>query len=102
MYTRFKLALTEENPLVVVYNETLWSELYDAKTAPVEDSLILLDGLHRRWVRLLRSMSDEDYKKSFVHPNAGAMPLDRGVGAYSWHTRHHTAQIIELRKRRDW
>jgi len=54
-YTRFRLALTEQNPLIKPYAEAAWAELPDAKAAPIEPSLSLLDGLHRRWVILLRA-----------------------------------------------
>lgn len=41
-YLRTKLALTEDGPVVKPYDEARWAELYDARTAPVEPSLILL------------------------------------------------------------
>ncbi len=102
MYIRYKLALTEDMPVIKPYNETLWSKLHDAKNASVEDSLVLLDGLHSRWVCLLRNMSMNAFKRVFVHPDSGSIQLDRGIGIYSWHTKHHTAQITEMRKRNNW
>src|SRR5439155_26773142 len=54
-YGRFRLALTEETPAVKPFPEERWAELPDARTAPVEVSLRLLDALHERWVMLLRS-----------------------------------------------
>ena len=53
-YTRFRLALTEPTPTIRPYFEHLWAELPDARTAPIELSLTLLEALHRRWVLLLR------------------------------------------------
>jgi uncharacterized damage-inducible protein DinB len=47
-YIRFKLALTENEPTVKTYMENLWAELPEAKHAPVEVSLALLDALHQR------------------------------------------------------
>jgi len=101
-YIRFKLAVTEDKPTVKPYDQTKWSELADTKKAPVEDSLILLEALHRRWVLFLRTLSKADLKRVFVHPDAGEVPLDYNVGIYAWHTRHHTAQITEMRKRNHW
>src|SRR5713226_5186873 len=53
-YVRFKLALTEEEPVIKPFHEDRWAELADSRAVPVEVSLALLDSLHRRWVALLR------------------------------------------------
>src|SRR5439155_876446 len=52
-YVRMKLAATEESPTVKTYDEAKWAELPEARTAPVEVSLALVDALHRRWVGIL-------------------------------------------------
>ena len=56
-YVRFKLALTEEEPTIKPYAEDRWAQLADTQATPVEVSLAMLDSLHDRWVRLLRSLS---------------------------------------------
>jgi hypothetical protein len=101
-YVRFKLALTEEEPTIKPYAEDRWAELADTKATPVEVSLTLLDSLHDRWMRLLRSLSPEDWKKTFRHPVLGAMTLEKALAIYAWHGRHHVAHITELRKRKSW
>jgi uncharacterized damage-inducible protein DinB len=101
-YVRFKLALTEDTPVIKPYDEARWAELPDASTTPVEASLALLDSLHQRWVRLLESMTDSDFQRSFRHPELGLVRLDRNVALYAWHGRHHVAHILGLRERRGW
>jgi hypothetical protein len=101
-YVRFKLALTEQEPTIKPYAEDRWAELADSKATPIEVSLTLLDSLHDRWMRLLRSLSAEDWKKTFRHPDMGLMPLERNLGLYSWHGRHHVAHITGLRQREGW
>lgn len=99
-YTRFRLALTEDTPTFKPFEETLWAELVDAKTGPVEPSLILVDGLHQRWVMLLRSMSDADVKRRYRHPDRGELiPLEETLSYFAWHSRHHVAQILSVKKR---
>ena len=98
-YTRFRLALTENVPVIKPYDEAAWANLSDAHTAPVEPSLALLDGLHTRFVLLLRSLSDADYARTFRHPELGEKRLDWTLGLYAWHCRHHVAQITSLRAR---
>jgi uncharacterized damage-inducible protein DinB len=101
-YIRFKLALTEEEPTIKPYAEDLWARLPDTQSTPLEVSLVLLDSLHDRWVRLLRSLTTEQWKRSFRHPEMGVVPLEKSVAIYSWHGRHHVAHITELRKRMGW
>ena len=101
-YVRFRLALTEQEPLIKPYQEGLWAALPDACSAPVESSLALLEGLHDRWVRLLRSMSAADFARTFRHPERGVMTLDATLRIYEWHGRHHTAHITALRQRMGW
>lgn len=101
-YIRFKLALTEEEPAIKVYAEDRWAKLADTQTTPIEISLTLLDSLHDRWVRLLRSLQPEDWKRSFRHPELGLVSLEKSLALYAWHGRHHVAHITSLRERNGW
>lgn len=101
-YVRFKLTLTEDNPSVKTYEEHLWAELKDTYETPIEVSLNLLDSLHQRWVILLKSLSDEQFKRTFKHPEWNNMPLDKTLALYAWHCNHHLAHITELKKRMKW
>ena len=101
-YVRFKLALTEDEPTIKPYAEDRWAELADTRTTPVEVSLTLLESLHDRWVRLLRSLISEDWKRTYRHPELGAMTLEKTLALYAWHGRHHVAHITALREQNGW
>jgi DinB superfamily len=101
-YMRFKLALTEDEPTIKPYAEDRWAELADTKATPIEVSLTLLDSLHDRWVRLLRSLEPEDWKRTFRHPELGLVSLEKNLAIYAWHGKHHVAHITELRKQMGW
>lgn len=101
-YVRYRLALTEDSPVIKTYREAAWAELWDAKSLPVEVSLDLLRALHQRWVVLLRSMTPDQFARTFTHPENGTMRLDVNTGLYAWHGRHHTAHITRLRDRNGW
>ena len=101
-YQRFRLALTEDSPTIKPYTESRWAELPDARTAPIEVSLSLLDALHRRWVMLLRSLDDAAFARTFHHPESGEKRLDWVLGSYAWHGRHHLSQITGLLERMGW
>jgi uncharacterized damage-inducible protein DinB len=101
-YIRFKLALTEDEPLVKPYNEAAWANLPDNFTVAPAVSLQLLEALHARWVATLRAMKPEEFKRTFRHPELGTVPLERIQGLYAWHGRHHVAHITALRERMGW
>ena len=101
-YTRFKLGITEDNPTIKPYDEQLWSETVDAKTAPVDVSLPIIDGVHRRWVQFLRSLDGKALARTIQHPVNGPMTLTDLLQLYSWHGKHHTAHITGLRQRNGW
>jgi hypothetical protein len=100
-YVRFKLALTEDWPVIKPYDEAAWANLADSRL-PVEVSITWIEALHERWVVLLESMSETDYQKGFVHPERGRQTLETALALYDWHSRHHTAHITGLRGRSGW
>lgn len=102
-YTRFKWALTENRPLVKVYEEKLWSELIDAKTAPISLSLSYLTALHAKLVYMCKRLTPEDLKKSYIHPEGNVnVSVAENIGKYAWHSNHHFAHIETLAQRKAW
>jgi len=102
-YVRFKLALTEENPTIKPYEEARWAELPDTAGTQIGVSLVLLEALHRRWVVLLKSMTDDQWGRTYIHPDyQRSFRLDAILAMYAWHGKHHTAHITRLRERMGW
>jgi uncharacterized damage-inducible protein DinB len=101
-YVRCRLALTETEPTIKPYEESAWAKLDDAAHAPVEVSLKLLEPLHERWVRLLQSVKDHEFARTFRHPEHGVRTLEWMLFLYAWHGKHHTAHVAELRKQKGW
>ena len=102
-YIRFKLALTEELPLIKPYNEAKFAELGDVRTAPIEPSLALLENLHKRWVLLLRTLGPAEWARQFRHPEWDKpISLDDTLALYAWHGKHHVAHITGLKQRMGW
>ena len=102
-FTRFKLALTEDTPTIKPYFEDRWAELADSKSMPIEPSLKILEGLHERWAVMLKSMTNEDLERRFVHPERGKeLRLDATLGLYAWHCHHHLAHITNIKKMKQW
>ena len=100
-YVRMKLGLTEDSPTIKTYEEAEWASLADARM-PIDVSLTLLEALHERWVTILRSLDETQWKRTFRHPDWGEMTLEDALGMYAWHSRHHVAHITGLRERQGW
>lgn len=102
-YIRFKWALTEADPIIKAYNEKDWALMDDAMKAPVQVSLNMVRGLHQRWVCLLKAMSDQDWSRTFVHPETNKkIPLYFNLALYAWHGNHHLAHITTTKARYGW
>ena len=100
-YIRCKLALTEDWPTIKPYDQEAWAHLADSQL-PIDGSLAMIGALHERWVKLLETMSDSDFQRGYFHPENGRQTLDTVLAVYAWHSRHHTAHITNLRKRKVW
>lgn len=102
-YTRCRLAMTEDNPVIKPYEEQLWAELPDAKTAQVELSLQLMRYVHLRWVLLLNSLDESDLARTYFHPGSQkSFRLDEVIANYAWHSEHHYQHAFRLAQRNNW
>ena len=101
--TKFKLALTEDNPVIRPYFEDRWAVLADSKNIPLEPAFKMLKGIHERWVVLLNSLTDEQLDRAFIHPESEkTIRLDENIGMYAWHCNHHLKHITALKERNGW
>jgi uncharacterized damage-inducible protein DinB len=99
VYLRFKLALTEEQPTIKPFDESLWSLLADARQLDIAPSLQIFSGVHARWTYLLQSLEPSAFERSYYHPaNKEIVPLWRALAYYVWHANHHMTQIEWVKK----
>ena len=94
-FLRFKKALTEENYEATVIQMDAWANTPDANKAPVEDSLVMLDGITRRFVHLLKALDENSFSKSFYHPlRKFHLNLKQALHMSVWHLEHHHGHIL--------
>jgi uncharacterized damage-inducible protein DinB len=93
-FARFRLGLTEDVPTIKAYAEKDWANLADMQ-APPEISISLLRALHARWVLMLRSITGQQWQRTYIHPQNGETSLDQTLAMYAWHSRHHLAHITQ-------
>jgi len=100
---RFKLGLTEENPVIKPYDEAAWAELNDIDTVPINISLTILHGVHLRIFKTIELLTDAQWQRTIFHPqHQQQMTLWYLLGNYAWHGKHHVAHITSLRERNNW
>jgi len=101
--TRFRLALTEDEPTIKPYDENRWALLPDAKSGPLAPSLQIFEGTTARLVGLLGALTSKDWARRFYHPEAKRhWRVDAALALYAWHHEHHVAHVGTLRQRAGW
>lgn len=98
-FVHFRIGITEDQPAIKSFDWQRWAELADAKSSPVEPSLMQIESMHKRFTLLLRSMSPTNFARTIIHPEQGVVTLDHYLALYAWHGRHHIAHITSLRER---
>lgn len=92
-FIRTKLLLTEDNPTIRAYDQDKFAERIDSFDVPVQYSILLLRGLHHRWVALFESLSEAEWARPGVHPESGAISVESLLITYSDHGIGHLDQI---------
>ncbi|WP_128544109.1 YfiT family bacillithiol transferase [Larkinella soli] len=101
-YVRFRLALTQDNPAIVPYEEGEWAKLPDYKLS-ISPSLVILSNLHQRWVTALDPLTDALRQRTYFHPQHNRnISLSEALANYAWHGEHHYQHIHRLAQRNNW
>ena len=96
---RLKLALTEDKPTIKPYPEQLFAELADSINEPIESSLLIIKGVHTRLTSVLNSMNQNDFNRSYLHPQyQKEFKMFDFLGLYSWHCLHHLEHVKLAKK----
>jgi len=92
-YMRCKYAVCENVPKITPYEENDWVRTPECQVESVPDALLLLELLHRRWVRFFRGLDEAAWHRTFHHPGSGRdFAVYQQVEIYAWHGDHHLAQ----------
>ncbi|MBE2268164.1 MAG: DinB family protein [Anaerolinea sp.] len=93
---RFRLPITESSPALPVYDQDAYARQADY-ALPLDVSLAIIRGLHARWVVLLESLTDAQWRMVGTHPEWGAVDLEEIVRRYADHGINHINQINTIR-----
>lgn len=102
-FSRFKLALTEDQPIIKPYNQNAWADSPDSLQSDASISVQFVKLLHERWVVLLMNMKDADFSRIYVHPEyQKEFTLTHALGLYAWHGKHHLTQMQRYASNQAW
>jgi len=94
MWIRVKHILTQENPTIQPYNQNLWADSVDYKTADLNNSLMIFEGIQNRFSNLIKHLNESDFKRTYFHPEYNKQyELSEVIQLYAWHGMHHVSQI---------
>lgn len=92
-YVRLKWTLTESSPTIKAYDQDSWALLPDNQLSP-DASMELIRGVHARMVSIYKSLNEEEWDRSFYHPENGrTIALWQLVALYAWHSMHHLEHL---------
>ena len=94
-FFRMKKALTEPDyNEVTLINMDGWVNTADGNSEQIDDSILVLESLTKRYVLLIQSLKDSDLKIEYFHPVRKFTVNQAQAGAMSaWHLQHHLAHI---------
>jgi len=99
-FFRMKKAITEPDyKEITLVDIPAWAHTDDGVHSPVADSLDMLESITKRYVRLMRSLDNDQQNIAYYHPVRKIM-LDQkqAIAMNAWHVRHHLEHIrIALR-----
>ncbi len=101
-FTRLKLALTENKPIVKPYDQDGFANLSDSKM-PIDVSLTILEGIHARWYDIMCHLKESDLDRVYIHPEYNKeVPIKEFIAQYAWHGGTHLGHITSLKQRMGW
>ncbi|KGR75602.1 YfiT family bacillithiol transferase [Ureibacillus sinduriensis] len=92
VYTRIKLALTEDNPQIKPFEENSWATLADC-SLPIITSLQIIEGLHARLAYLFEKLTKDQLERKYTHLETGVQTILSTLAFSTWHVNHHLAHI---------
>lgn len=99
-FFRMKKALTEPDyKEITMVNIQEWVQTPDGLSSPVDDSLLMIEGITKRFVYLMRSLDQKQHEIAYYHPVRKTMLNQKqAIAMTAWHVKHHLEHIrIALR-----
>ncbi|MEL6148216.1 MAG: DinB family protein [Chloroflexota bacterium] len=95
-YLRLKAILTSDRPEMQILDQENLAVWPDAKDGDIQYSMMILRGLHHRWVQTWNAMTDEQWQRIGLIRGTKEITPDYLVEGYANHCINHLNQIREV------
>lgn len=96
---RFRRLLTEEDPVVLGYDEEHWARALRYGDRPIGPALDAFAASRATTLQLLELMTEEQWERAGTHSESGAYDVKRWLRIYAGHAHDHANQIRSARGR---
>ena len=98
-YIRCKYAYISDKIRIMDYVPEEWANTEDCSFENINYSLIIIKGIHKRWVSFFSKLKNEDFKKQYFYKERDKFySIYNVLGLYAWHCNHHLKHIENFRK----
>ena len=94
---RLRLVLGQDRPAITGYDQDAWAQRLAGAYADVESALGVLNALRGSHVRLLRSLSPEQWAREGIHAERGPESVRVIAKLYAGHDLAHLNQIERIK-----
>ncbi len=93
-YIRLRRLIAEEGPVIIGYDEELWSRHLCYDTRPVASAMAVVQAVRAASLELLLTLGPDDWARAAgTHSESGAYTLDTWLRTYALHPHEHADQI---------
>lgn len=94
-YMRVKWIYTENKTTLKTFDQDAWVDAPDTDNWDVIGSLNLLSGVCERWAKFSENLTQDDWQKVGIHPEAGEISIEY---IFNFFIDHGESHIDQLRK----
>ncbi|MBI5880260.1 MAG: DinB family protein [Chloroflexi bacterium] len=92
-FIRCRRAIAEPGSGIYAYDEMRWARELDYHGQSPDDALELFKWLRLTTHKLIATLPDEAWSRTFVHSDNGVVTLEQWLDTYERHVRDHVAQM---------
>lgn len=90
---RVRMILTEDNPAIPGYDQDAWADRVSRLEDDLEAAVERFKALRQANLRLYRSLTEEEWKRSGMHSERGPESIEMVVKLLAGHDLMHTEQL---------
>jgi hypothetical protein len=92
-FIRCRFAIAQPGITILPYDQEKWTAALNYDMQDTGENIQLFKFLHSTTFRLLKSIGEESWTHTFMHPERGKMTLEDWLDSYNDHLSRHIGQI---------